>query len=579
MPFIAQELIKGKPSPVTIGLQATLKEASELMVEYDFSQLPVVDTDQTIKGIITQPSILKGLLNFGADLSRVRVQDVADRRPKIYALDDDIFDLIEGLQNQPAVLIGDGSRRLLGIVTSYDTTQYLRGYAEDIMLVSDIEEALKDHIEAVFTDVKTGKLDNVALQTAIDELTDPANQLISNFRKAFGRYSQLASLSHNPKQQWIEEACTFAVGTPSTKKALKDLTLNQYIELFTHKSRWNLYSENFTVGREEIRNLLHNIRETRNQLFHFRGTADKRQRDQLKFCADWLHRNSVTYLMSDAVVPSETDNVESLQIVSLVGSNDSLGHEVYLPMEEGEWNPFDSKYASLTYKLMDIAKDNDKLMLRFEDIESILGFELPPSARQLRSWWANDSMTHVQSRAWLFAGWRVSVIGLSSETVTFSRIRDYEKPYVNFFNRLLVVLRHKAKFTIRDSYPNGNSWHQFLGLPRTGGKQMAMLVFSFARSHRFRVELYIDSGDKSKNKYLFELLQNQKLSLENAIGEELSWERLDHRNASRVALYHPGSITDTEESLTSLQVWAVDAAIRLESVLGKQFDTVMKELA
>ena len=43
----------------------------------------------------------------------------------------------------------------------------------------------------------------------------------------------------------------------------------------------------------------------------------------------------------------------------------------------------------------------------FGEIESIIGFELPPSARLHRPWWANQGIGngHSQAVAWSVAGW------------------------------------------------------------------------------------------------------------------------------------------------------------------------------
>ena len=46
--------------------------------------------------------------------------------------------------------------------------------------------------------------------------------------------------------------------------------------------------------------------------------------------------------------------------------------------------------------------------------------------------------------------------------------------------------------------------------------------------------------------------------MESKIGEPLNWERMDDRRASRIALYHGGSIDDPKEDLTNLRSWAID---------------------
>ena len=63
----------------------------------------------------------------------------------------------------------------------------------------------------------------------------------------------------------------------------------------------------------------------------------------------------------------------------------------------------------------------------FSEIEAILGFELPASARRLRQWWENESSgkSHVQALAWRVAGWETDDVDLDSETLLF---RQLERP-------------------------------------------------------------------------------------------------------------------------------------------------------
>ena len=59
----------------------------------------------------------------------------------------------------------------------------------------------------------------------------------------------------------------------------------------------------------------------------------------------------------------------------------------------------------------------------FGEIESIVGFELPPSARLHRPWWANQSSGngHSQALAWSVAGWETADVDMDSETLLLRR--------------------------------------------------------------------------------------------------------------------------------------------------------------
>jgi hypothetical protein len=68
------------------------------------------------------------------------------------------------------------------------------------------------------------------------------------------------------------------------------------------------------------------------------------------------------------------------------------------------------------------------------------------------------------------------------------------------------------------------------------------------------------------------LIADQKLvTITGSANQALSWERLDHRRACRIAMYHKGSILDTPASLVELRVWAIDAMVRLRNALTEPF--------
>ena len=59
----------------------------------------------------------------------------------------------------------------------------------------------------------------------------------------------------------------------------------------------------------------------------------------------------------------------------------------------------------------------------FREIEDIIGFELPASARLHRPWWSNQPGDggHSQALAWGVAGWETAGVDLRGETLLFRR--------------------------------------------------------------------------------------------------------------------------------------------------------------
>ena len=69
----------------------------------------------------------------------------------------------------------------------------------------------------------------------------------------------------------------------------------------------------------------------------------------------------------------------------------------------------------------------------FSEIEGILGFELPRSARLHRPWWANQGggNGHSQALAWSSAGWETAEVDMGAETLVF-RPKTHAKPRRKF---------------------------------------------------------------------------------------------------------------------------------------------------
>jgi len=60
----------------------------------------------------------------------------------------------------------------------------------------------------------------------------------------------------------------------------------------------------------------------------------------------------------------------------------------------------------------------------FEEIETILGFPLPDSARIHRPWWANQGVkgNHSHALAWEMAGRKTASVDLNEETLSFVKL-------------------------------------------------------------------------------------------------------------------------------------------------------------
>ena len=77
-----------------------------------------------------------------------------------------------------------------------------------------------------------------------------------------------------------------------------------------------------------------------------------------------------------------------------------------------------SKYDPLYHHLANSSET--VIALSFSEIERILGFALPASARRHQAWWANEREgTHSHARSWLEASYGTQGVDLNAQTVRF----------------------------------------------------------------------------------------------------------------------------------------------------------------
>ena len=148
-------------------------------------------------------------------------------------------------------------------------------------------------------------------------------------------------------------------------------------------------------------------------------------------------------------------------------------------------------------------------------------------------------------------------------------ISDLQLRYQSFFQALIDELRELHHFTnARKGQPQ--SWYSFA----SGYRGIKYSAF-FAKNNELVAEIYLDSGDKELNKKRFDQLQMHKDALQDAFGASLDWQRLDHRQASRICVRMNGSITDADERLSQLRQWLVEQLLKLQKLWNGPMKTII----
>lgn len=87
-----------------------------------------------------------------------------------------------------------------------------------------------------------------------------------------------------------------------------------------------------------------------------------------------------------------------------------------------------SKYDRLSDFLRGLGRASEH-SFSFAEIEDVLRFALPASARTYQAWWANQrNGRHVQANAWLDAGWHTQDLDLKARRVTFRPVSLPREP-------------------------------------------------------------------------------------------------------------------------------------------------------
>jgi CBS domain-containing protein len=380
MPYSVEHLLEDQANVTVIKKTDPISSALDLMIENDFSQLPVVDENGILLGMVTYESILRAARSFNTKPDQLLVRDAVMNAPFHYR-EDDLFDLLDELKASNAVVIVEPEGYVTGIVTAYDASGFLRNRTEDLMHIEDIEFIIKELIRKTYAYEKEG-LSPDRLQT---EMVRPSKK----------------------------------------PKAFEELNLGDYINLLMSRHIWKFCAPILNVEKEWLSELLVKIRQTRNDLAHFRSEISPRSRDELRYCANWLRSRYHEYEKQQAgsFIDTLLEQCEG-EDLSRVAREKPMAYETAIEGGKERKTVRRSRYAALANWLMEL--ERKEVLLRFEQIEEIIRSPLPASALQLRAWWANDRVAHKHSILWLEAGWQVTYVDLAEGQVIFARQKPNE---------------------------------------------------------------------------------------------------------------------------------------------------------
>lgn len=200
--------------PLSIAPDAEVAEAITLMLQNDYSQLPVMTGERDVKGMFSWKS-LGSRLALGRACGKVR--EFMETAYDISA-DASLFEAIQQIVLRECVLVRDNTRRVTGIVTTADLGLQFAQLGEPFLLLGQIENHVRTLIAEKFTKAELA---------AARDPSDPGRE--------------------------IEDVA--------------DLTLGEYVRLLENPTRWKKLG--IRVDRKIFIEELKRVLEIRNDVMHF----------------------------------------------------------------------------------------------------------------------------------------------------------------------------------------------------------------------------------------------------------------------------------------------------------------------
>ena len=150
-----------------------------------------------------------------------------------------------------------------------------------------------------------------------------------------------------------------------------------------------------------------------------------------------------------------------------------------------------------------------------------------------------------------------------------ARDRDRGHRYQTFFQDMLDQIQQRRPGITKVTRAGNRNY-----LPLPSGRSGFGFPLVFASGHRFRFELYMDTGSREANKHAFDAISMGKDAVEGNLGANLEWERLETRRGSRISWVWEESVSimDGPEKIRKLKQWVIENYFRFRDALSSQLD-------
>lgn len=135
--------------PVCVAPNDGLRKAITLMLQHDFSQLPVMGGEYVthVKGMVTWQAIGSRCV-LGKEPTEVRN---CMEKPEIVSSEASMLDVASRLAHRQAVLVHNREQKICGIVTAYDLAEQFRELGQPFLMLGEIENHIRSFLDGPFS--------------------------------------------------------------------------------------------------------------------------------------------------------------------------------------------------------------------------------------------------------------------------------------------------------------------------------------------------------------------------------------------------------------------------------------------
>ena len=141
--------------------------------------------------------------------------------------------------------------------------------------------------------------------------------------------------------------------------------------------------------------------------------------------------------------------------------------------------------------------------------------------------------------------------------------------YRQFFQALINTLHKEHQFTAA-SRARPQNWYGF-----KSGFSGVSYTATFRVNQTARVALEISTGDKTRNKALFDRLYERREGIEEVLRNSLTWDRKDRYQSCIISVEREGRIEDDDETLEQIREWMIGRLLAFKDAFGPHLDELL----